>query len=150
MDIKISTVTTTLGEQEIESTGLSWTNVDMSFYTDTDFQTEIVSDDVHNIGDSVNIMVSWEVGDSVPDFPVSFYIKECSVSDESRSFNVIEDSCPSPLVNAQNFDDRITSSELKVSWDSFSFTEDSGEHNQSVECVVAFCITDECEIAECN
>ena len=75
-DITVSV--TSLGEQEIEETGLSWDSVELKFYSDSNYGSVIESTELHEIGDTVNAEVSWTDGVST-DFPVSFYLKECSV-----------------------------------------------------------------------
>ena len=74
-DITVSV--TSLGEQEIEQSGLKWENVKMKFYSDSRFESEVQSSEVHQIGDYVNTEVSWNIGVST-NFPVSLYLKECS------------------------------------------------------------------------
>ena len=75
-DITVSV--TSLGEQEIEETGLTWDSVELKFYSDSNYGSVIESTELHEIGDTVNAEVSWTDGVS-SDFPVSFYLKECSV-----------------------------------------------------------------------
>ena len=77
----------------------------MSFYADSSFETELPEDDVHFIGDSVNIKVSW-TDDMPKGLPVSFYLSECSVSDEENNFKVLDNGCPESLVETQIQGDR--------------------------------------------
>ena len=77
----------------------------MSFYADSGFESELPEDDVHFIGDSVNIKVSWT--DEMPEgLPVSFYLSECSVSDAENNFKVLDNGCPESLVDTQLQGDR--------------------------------------------
>ena len=73
---------TSLGDHEIEQSGLKWENVQMKFYSDSNYESEVQSSEVHQIGDLVNTEVSWNDGVST-NFPVSLYIKECSAQGEN-------------------------------------------------------------------
>ena len=72
------------------------------------------------------------------------------MSDGSSLFKVVKNDCPEKLVNAEFLGDNLSNSAVKLFWESFSFSEDSGEHTQSVECLVKFCITENCSPNECS
>ena len=74
---EVTVSVTSLGDQEIEQSGLKWENVQMKFYSDSRFESEVQSSEVHQIGDYINTEVSWNIGVST-NFPVSLYLKECS------------------------------------------------------------------------
>jgi len=146
-DITVSV--TSLGEQEIEETGNAWTNVELNFFNDNSFNSEIAANGVHDIGDSVYAKISW-TDERDTDFPVSFYVRGCSVTDGSKSFNVFENDCPQAIINAGFSGEAVSTTEVKLFWESFSFSEESGQHTQTVECTVQFCITEECAPNNCN
>lgn len=93
--------------------------------------------------------ISW-TDERDTEFPVSFYVRGCSVTDGSNSFNVFENDCPQAIINAGFSGDAVSTTEVKLFWESFSFSEESGQHTQTVECNVQFCITEQCAPNKCN
>ena len=76
-------------------------------------------------------------------------LKPLIVSDGENTFNVLENDCPQTLVNAEFSGESLSTSAVRLFWESFSFSEEVAEYTQSVECVVQFCITEDCAPAEC-
>lgn len=126
---------------------LSWSDFDLGFFKSAEFKTPIDGD--INLGSQMYLQAKWtnEVKD---DFPVKFYIQECTVKSGDNEFKIIDKGCGKDIIESERIGEQFSRSKVQYKYLSFSFDEGDESQNQSVVCQLKFCIVDKCPTITCD
>merc|ERR1719220_1993726 len=113
---------------EVGDDAASWDGTaKILFFTNENFDEEINQSGL-TLGSRLHFSVTW-MEEVDADFPVLFYVDQCTVSslDEKRNFTIIKDGCLSEFVRTQSHQkptsDIYSHSKVNYSYRSFTFAE---------------------------
>ena len=129
-----------------------WADLSLSFFTDETFEDAIT--DEQAIGKPVYFQVLWDETFGA-NFPVEFYVSECMVSDnDDHQYKVIDAGCGAKATDTTLMSGVEGYSELQNSiqykYNSFSFTEEQTTSQQTVTCIIKFCLQEDIDSGDCG
>jgi len=127
---------------------VQWDDFTVSFFDSADFETSVESNNLQ-IGDSVFVDIQWNTAVDQT-LPVMFYVDQCTVASEDKSYNVIESTCGDADVSStMHSEEKFQQTRVRWSWTSFSFVEEVKDSTQTVTCMLKFCLAKDVQDGNC-
>lgn len=127
---------------------VQWDDFTVSFFDSADFDNSVESNNLQ-IGDSVFVDIQWNTAVD-QSLPVMFYVDQCTVASDDKSYNVIESTCGDADVSStMHSDEKFQQTRVRWSWTSFSFVEEVTDSTQTVTCTLKFCLAKDVEGGTC-
>ena len=123
----------------------------LNIYDNDSYQNVIGPADKVFIGATVFAKISWSL--TTLEDSVSFYIDRCEIDLDGQDVAIVQDNCYAKAVSAKLLSDPVLqSSEVKLSYKTFTSTFGSTEQSALLKCVIRLCVNSEntCVINDAN